>query len=188
MPRERLFGSDVPFMEWCRNNKLLPAWSPDIGWVQTDVDTFIHRYITAVDGVSSRELQVMMEVEVKTRGGDLTPSQRDTYRKKHATIQPSLKWQGQSLRNFGVSILRMSGTSPADSAWMKWCRFKAGQGFETVEKDITEEQLVLLLRFELHPDTLDAKPFRRHHKTNRFFELKKTPLGFVFEREIVKRS
>jgi hypothetical protein len=188
MTRDRLFGSDVPFMAWCRSCKLLPSWSSDCGWVQTDVDTFIHRYLTRVDAQGTRELQPMMEIEVKTRSGSLTESQLDTYRKKHATVIPFLKWRGQLLVNYGVSFVRMDGTSPEDSTWFKWGRFNRSESFDIHWHDITIGKLIQLLRFDLNPDTLSENTFRRHHKTNRVVVSEKTALGFVAERDLVTRS
>lgn len=188
MTRDRLFGSDVPFMAWCRSCSLLPSWSPDCGWVQTDVDTFIHRYLTCVDKQGTREVQPMMELEVKTRSGNLTDSQVDTYRKKHATTIPHLKWNGQTLINYGVSFVRLEGSSPADSVWIKWGRFKRSSLVEISWNDISIEQLIKLMRFELHPDTLCASSYRRHHKTAKVMVSEETPLGFVAERELTTRS
>jgi hypothetical protein len=186
--RDRLFGSDVPFMAWCRSCSLLPSWSPDCGWVQTDVDTFIHRYLTCVDKQGTREVQPMMELEVKTRSGNLTDSQVDTYRKKHATTIPLLKWNWQTLINYGVSFVCLEGSSPADSAWIKWGRFKRSSLVEISWNDISIDQLIKLMRFELHPDTLCASSYRRHHKTAKVMVCEETPLGFVAERELTTRS
>ncbi len=188
MTRDRLFGSDVPFMSWCRSCDLLPSWSTDCGWVQTDVDSFIHRYLTCVDSQGTREVQPMMEIEVKTRSGNLTSSQVDTYRKKHATTIPHLKWKGQTLVNYGVSFVRMDGSSPADSQWLMWGRFKPSACFDVVWHDINIAQLIRLLRFELHPETLAENTFRRHHKTRSIVVAEATALGFVAERELVTRS
>jgi hypothetical protein len=186
--RDRLFGSDVPFMQFVRQCDLLPSYSQDCGWVQTDVDSFIHRYLNRVDKQGTREVQCMMEIEVKTRQGNLTDSQIDTYRKKHATIIPFLKWNRQLLFNYGVSFVRMDGTSPADSQWMKWGRFKRVCTFEIEWRDICLEQLISLLRFDLNPDTLLENKFRRHHKTSTVVVAEQTPLGFVAERDVVNRS
>jgi hypothetical protein len=188
MTRDRLFGSDAPFMSWCRSCKLLPSWSADCGWVQTDVDSFIHRYLTCVDRQGTREVQPMMEIEVKTRSGNLTASQIDTYRKKHATTIPHLKWNGQWLVNYGVSFVRMDGTSPVDSQSMMWGRFKRSSLTEIAWHEIVLEQLIDLLRFELNPDTLAKNSFRRHHKTRKVLVCEETPLGFIADRELTARS
>lgn len=191
MTRDRLFGSDIPLMAWCREKGKtgeLPAYSNECGLVQTDVDAFWHRYKTCIDTLGTRDLQVMMEIEWKTRGGSLTDSQSDTYRKKHAMIVPSLKWHGQELKNFGVTVVRLSGTTPDDSASIMWGRFIRGRASGMNWTDISVDQLLQLMRFDLHPDTFNPHPFRRHHKTRQFQVVEKSALGFEVEREIVQRS
>ena len=191
MTRDRLFGSDIPLMAWCREKGKtgdLPACSQECGWVQTDVDAFLHRYKTCIDSLGTRELQVLMEIEWKTRGGNLTDSQLDTYRKKHATILPSLKWHGQELRNYGVTVVRLSGSTPEDSEWIKWGRFVRGNARDMKWTAVSVEQLLKLMRFELHPDTMNTNPLRRHHKTRMFQEVEKAPLGFEVARDLVQRS
>lgn len=191
MTRDRLFGSDIPLMAWCREKAKtgeLPAYSEECGLVQTDVDAFWHRYKTCLDGSGTRELQVLMEIEWKTRGGNLTDSQEDTYRKKHAMIIPSLKWHGQELKHFGVSIVRLSGTTPDSSEWIKWGRFIRGSVGGINWTDITVRQLLKLMRFDIHPDTMNPKPFRRHHKTGVTQIVEKSALGFEVQRDLVKRS
>ena len=191
MTRDRLFGSDVPVMAWtrekCKTGEL-PASSEECGWVQTDVDAFCHRYKTCVDRLGTRDLQVFMEIEWKTRGGKLTDSQADTYRKKHAMVVRSMMWHGQELKNFGVTVVRISGTTPDDSEWIKWGRFISGQSYGMNWFDISVEQLLKLMRFDMHPDSMTENPFRRHHKTKRFQVVEKCQLGFEVNRDVVHRS
>lgn len=191
MTRDRLFGSDVAVMSWCREKARtgeLPAYSEECGVVQTDVDAYWHRYKTCVDRIGTRELQLFMEIEWKTRGGELTKSQEDTYRKKHATTLPMLRWHGQELRNYGIAVVRLSGTTPDDSEWIKWGRFIGGQVSGVIWSQITVDQLIQLIRFDLHPDTLKQNTFRRHHKTGVIHTIEKSDLGFEVVREIVQRS
>jgi hypothetical protein len=191
MTRDRLFGSDLPLMAWCREKGKtgeLPSYSEECGIVQSDVDAFWHRYKTFVDNTGTRELQVMMEIEWKTRGANLTASQLDTYRKKHAMIVPSLKWHGQELKNYGVSVVRLSGVTPENSDFILWGRFARDSDCEMKYTVINVEQLLKLMRFDLHPDNMHPNPFRRHHKTRTFMEVENCPLGFEIARQIVQRS
>jgi hypothetical protein len=191
MTRDRLFGSDVPLMAWCREKGKtgeLPAYSEECGLVQTDVDAFWHRYKTCIDKMGTRNLQVMMEIEWKTRGGSLTDSQEDTYRKKHAMILPSLKYHGQELKNFGVTVVCLSGTTPEDSKSIKWGRFIRGRASGMKWTEISVDQLLKLMRFDMHPDSMNDNPFRRHHKTHKFQMVEKSALGFEVERELTHRS
>ncbi len=56
MTRSRMFGSDVPFCDWMRSNPELPSYSAShaIGFVATDVDVLVHRYLTKVDSIGTR--------------------------------------------------------------------------------------------------------------------------------------
>jgi hypothetical protein len=144
--------------------------------------------MTSVDNQGTREVQAMMETEVKTRSGNLTQSQVDTYRKKHAMTMPYLQFRGQAIFNYGVSFVRMDRTSPLDSTTLEWGRFNRHSDFQIIWKNIACEQLIKLMRFELNPDTLLANSYRRHHKTRKVLLSEEMPLGFVAERELIARS
>lgn len=187
MTRSRMYGADQPLLAWCRRHKMLPSYSIDFGLAVADVDLTLHRFMTAHDRGGDRLVQAIMEIETKTRGGRCTDSQKDTYAKKHHGRKPAFTFRGQTIFHFGVSILRMSGLSPDDSEWMTWGRF--GKGTDVIhERPISVDQLVLLLRFDLHPDTMGASPFRRHHSKRTVTMTIKTPLGFCVEREHTVRS
>lgn len=191
MTRDRVYGSDTPFLAWCRakgKTGELPSFSSDCGVVVTDVDCTIHRYMSAVDRQGTRELQVLMEIETKTRGAEPTASQIDTYRKKHATTLPHLKWNGQTIVNRGVSVLIFSHTGPSDSPTIQWWRFKRGNTTEIVKNEISVEQLLQLLRCDINPDTLQPNPYRRHHKTSSITTTEVSALGFQVQRHIITRS
>lgn len=188
MARDRIYGEDVAFMSWCRSHPELPSFSKDCGWVQTDVDTVVHRYMTAIDGQGTRDLQCMMEIEVKTRSGMPSPSQEDTLRKKHLCTKTEIFVNGQTVKNFGVTVVSMDGTTPEDSHCIEWCRFDETPPHALKRTSVSVQQFVDLIRFDRHPDTLETKPFRRHHATRSFVELTKVPLGWVEERLIVSRS
>ncbi len=156
--------------------------------VQNDVDAFWHRYKTCIDNLGTRELQVFMEIEWKTRSGMLTDSQADTYRKKHAMMMPHLRWNNQQLVNFGVTIVSISGTTPDNSEVIKWGRFAKNEETAINWTKITVDELLKLMRFDMHPDTFNDDPFRRHHKTRKYKMIEKCELGFEVEREFVHRS
>jgi len=61
------------------------------------------------------------------------------------------------VRHYGYHLLQFEKTCPDDSSWIKWN-----------SKEITEEQLVKLLRFEIHPLTLMPIDARDHHKQKSF--------------------
>lgn len=185
--RQRRFGSDVDFSRWIRSNKALPSFSKDVGFVATDIDYFIHNYLISIDGQGSREVQTLMTVEVKTRNGRPNKSQADTLAKQHFTsFSKQVQMFGsQAIRNFGVSVLCLSGTAPDNSERMMWGRFHRS---ELRWKEIDLQTLDGLLLTKLHPDSLDANPLRRHHKTRAVVVNVRTPLGFDVQKEIVHRS
>lgn len=203
MTRQRMFGSDVPFCDWLRRQASLPSYSSEIGFVATDVDLCIHRYIETVDSMGTREIQSLMHVETKTRGGFPPDSQLDTlykldkiYRKKPSKDERTWPF---TLRHLGVSILIMSGVDPDSSDWMQWVRFKktkSGISRATIGameylgtcRYISKDELLSLLRFDIDPDTFSEKLFRRHHKTRTITETILTPLGFSEEKRITMRS
>lgn len=143
-----------------------------------DVDYIFHRFLTHEDGRGTRDLQYWMIVETKTFCADMDDAQRDTLliadnvlrthpRKRERNAGrftnghsenpiPVRRVIGSGSRNvilFGVHKLRMNGACPASSTWWTWD-----------DKPITYNQLVSLLRFELHPDTLKGDMARRRKR------------------------
>jgi hypothetical protein len=180
-------------MAWLRaQQKELPSYSADVGFVATDVDLFIHRYLTGVqDAMGTRDIQALMMVEVKTRGGSVQDSQRDTLAKIHACCgMREVDYYGQILRHFGVSFLFLSGTTPDDSDEIIWGRFdrKKADRQHIKCKGITRERLFELLRFDRHPDNMSTRAFRRHHLTRELEQVVKAPLGFEYLLKVKKRS
>ncbi len=190
MVRQRVFGSDVDFMNWLRSHdELFPSSNAHDAYVATDVDFFWHQYMTKVDVQGTRDIQAMMMIEVKTRGGNPTAAQLDTLFKIHIamTAKRSLKVRNRVVRNLGVAILKLSGTCPDDSDNLWWGRFNADG--ELKWQVITFKQLVQLLQFALHPDNLNNKtPFRRHHKVGYYIAKERTPLGFEIDKVVTVRS
>ncbi len=187
MTRPRIYGSDTAFCAWMRRQESLPSFSRECGFVALDNDLTIHRYLTGIqDSLGTRDIQSMLHLEVKTRDGDPTKSQRDTLRKKHL-FRGEKKHRGQIVRWWGVYFLKMSGMSPDDSTSMQWGIFRH-QSDIVSWRDIDRETLLKLLRFELHPGNLTSQPFRRHHLTREYSIEETTPLGFSVERIIQRRS
>lgn len=57
------------------------------------------------------------------------------------------------VRHYGYHLLQFEKTCPDDSSWIRW------DG-----KEITADQMVALLRFEIHPLTFMPMDARDHHK------------------------
>lgn len=159
---------------WIRGH---PSLKSADGIVRFDGDILLHRYLIATDKRGARDIQALMFIEAKAFGAVLTDCQRDTLslwsqvlrnrrknihrgpRGRHATDHCPLATAyshkfGRSIRLklFGGHLLRLSHGDPPSSEWIEW------DG-----KRISEDQLVLLLRFELDPDSLRPIDWRRRY-------------------------
>lgn len=191
MTRERAYGSDTAFCAWMRNCPDLPSYSPDFGFTASDNDITVHRYLTSVDRVGTREVQGIMQIEIKTRQGKPSASQMDTLSKVNL-FSGSKKIGGVQVTFFGVFVLVLSGTTPDDSEALWW----GGIPKMTIITNasslkwnrVDKSMLVKLLRFERHPRDLSEVAFRRRHKTSEIVIVETSPLGYQYERKITHRS
>lgn len=163
---------ETAFGRWIRNN---PKMRSNEGYCVTDLDMTISEYKTVHQFKSgySRDFQLLMDIEIKTMGADVSPAQRDTLhirnqlmRNRRQTPTKGLFFQAGNanevfsvmngrkiiVRCYGVHLLRFSGLGPDDSEWISWD-----------QKTITVDQLTGLLRFDLDPDTLTPIDLRNHH-------------------------
>jgi hypothetical protein len=160
---------ETSFGRWIRNNKELDSKQ---GYCVIDQDYWIHRFKT----FRGKDYQLIMMVEIKTLGSDLTDAQRDTLhivnqitRNRRQTPTKNLKFQSDdcyvskvfsyvsqkriSLRAYGAHVLRFSGLGPDDSEWIMWDK-----------QPISTTLLTDILKFDLDPDDI-SKPLdlRYHH-------------------------
>lgn len=189
-PRIRVFGEDLPFTAWMRNNPKLPVFAPNLGFVASDVDVCIHTYKKSVDSVGTRELQCIADLEVKSRNGEPRSSQADTLFKKHKLMRRDIRWNGQVIRGYGVSFVSLSHTTPKDSEIIRWGRFDPGKDSpdSIVWRKVKVKTLESLMRFELDPDTLRPIDYRRHHKTSNMTVIETTELGLKVPAFVTTRS
>jgi len=153
--------NETDFERWMRNSSDLDSRSAGI--VRFDVDVLLHKYKTLIDNASSRDVQFMMFVEVKTMMAEPSESQIDTLsllnnvlRNRQVNMHHTPRKQmGGQLRKvyshakkkevrlylFGGHLLQISGTDPVNSDRMLWDR-----------KPITAADLIRILRFEVNPD------------------------------------
>src|SRR3990167_368870 len=160
--------AESAFSSWVRDH---PQMDSANGHAVCDIDCDVQQIISH----KFKDVEVMMLIEIKTRGADLTASQRDTLamynqlvRNRRATPTKKVRWQSGTapllaystqkqrrvwVRMLGCHVLRLSGTSPGDSTWMKW----DGQ---LVDMRV----LIGLLQGRLDPDTLAPLSARSHHR------------------------
>ena len=190
MTRPRIYGEDTPFGRWMRLHPDLD--SRQIGLSVTDADFSIHSYKDNIDGEGGRTVQLMFDLEVKTRNARPPDWQKQTKffehqllnqrRRLHCNLQHDIK----SVWHFGQFFVFMDGEAPDTSTRIIWGRFddKGRIG----EHEISTGILVNVLRFDLRPDTLQPLSLRRHHKTHKIVEAFCWPLGFYDERILTRRS
>ena len=167
-------SQETAFERWMRGQEELDS---KFGLVRFDLDVLIHRYMTPTDKRSTRDIQCLMAVEVKTHNGQLRPAQRDTFsmlsqvlrnrktnihHKKrglhlcdHTPISKAFsRMLGKrvTLRMFGMHLLTLSGNDPTDSASIVWDN-----------RQIDPATLTKLLRFDIDPDSLREMDWRRRY-------------------------
>lgn len=179
-------------MEWIRNHPELPSYSMNHGRTVNDVDFLIHQYMTSVDSTGSREIQLMMHIETKSRGGKPDQSQTDTLFKEHMMKHNPSRGKmicGKQVRHHGVAVLSMSGTNPDNSLKIEWGRFHSfGPTPLITYREITKDMLVGILTFRMDPDTFCETEYRRHHKTRIVEKVERQPLGFAVTIQETMRS
>jgi len=169
--------TESEFGRWMRHHPQLESMD---GIVCFDLDILMHRYKHITDGKGDRSIQCVMFIEIKSEMTPPTASQRDTLymidqvmRNRRKTVNSTPRAQAQrfdgtdprhltkvwsamlkrdvTLQMYGGHLLQLDHTSPANSKQMVWDK----------KHDITHDQLIGLLRFEIDPDdpsrTLDHR-------------------------------
>lgn len=175
-------GGGTPFGEWLRANPQLDSINHHVS--VTDVDMWVHKYCPRAERRRPDNildfLDLLMMVEIKTFNSDLSYAQRDTlgvveqYMRKPSirknartgprrhTVQLAetrithLLRVKRPMRWYGVHLLQLSSAAPNTSDVILWDK-----------KQISEDQLVGLLRFDFDPDYPSRRiDTRRHHVVN----------------------
>ena len=163
--------AETSFGRWIRNNPELDSIKDKI--VVQDQDYWIEKY----QDNGTKSFKLLVGVEIKTMGAQLTDAQRDLLhilnqlmRNRKQTPTKGVKWQAGPginvvyslmhkckvrLRSFGMHVLIFSGLGPDDSDSILW------DG-----KPIDAEILTKILRFDLDPDTLKPLDLTSHHRTH----------------------
>ena len=157
---------ETDFERWMRNSRDLD--SRKAGIVRFDLDILLHKYLTLEDGKSTREIQCMMFVEVKTFMATPSPAQVDTLSMLNQTmrnrkinihktprpqsigaprkVKSKLLNREVTLKMFGGHLLQLDSSAPDNSSLILWDY-----------KEIDLQQLFELLRFERDPDSPNIK-------------------------------
>lgn len=193
MTRVRVFGEDVPFCAWIRRQPDLD--SRTLGLTVNDIDLTLHRYKSHVDGLGTRDVQFLMNVEVKTRGALPDFSQRETLWFTHQRLRtngiqkmkPVYGSSGHKLVwHFGVFVLSLSGQDPDDSKHIEWLAFNEDGKLKGVL--VTTDELRAILGMTVDPQTQRKIDLRRHHKTTVLTRMEPTALGFEVATIVTSRS
>lgn len=186
----RGYGEESAIGRWIRNNPDIPSRGTETAHAVTNTDFQIHAYMQSVDGYGcgTREVQSLMRIEFKTHGAMPCGWQVDTLFKEHCGVKHGrgYKVKGHVIINHGVFFCVCSGTSPSDSDWIKWGRFRSDGSIDW--QNVTPCELTGILRFDLHPKTLRRQWLRRHHKKSVIHKVVEMPLGFEVDEMITKRS
>ena len=162
---------DIPLedeiSDWIRHHPKLRSGD---GFTFMDKDLICHRFKTT----HGREFQCLMFIEFKSLGRQLDDTQRDTMhmtnqmfrtdcttptkkRKTHTCETSNRVWSAKSkqwvaVKAFGFHLVRMNGRTPDSSTQILWDK-----------REITKDDLVALLQFNLNPDSLHPMNWRIHH-------------------------
>ena len=184
----RRYGQSCDYLKWVNENPHLPSRVGEVRLGVQDVDVLLHVFMTAIDKIGCRDLQIFTIQEVKTRNGEPDNSQRDTWWKQdlflhNQTIQDP---EGSLLWHRGVFIVSLEGTFPKEGEIIRWGKYL--QNGSIFYRNINPEQLTLLIRGDLHPDTFQKETHRRHYATKVIAAQTFAELGFPIFEKIIKRS
>ena len=198
MVRQRFYGEDSPFGRWLRMQGVskdgkpanLPSNHVDFGLTASDVDFVLRNWKRKS---SYQWIQSTMLIEIKTRGAEIKFPQ-DALMNNLSMFAGDRNAGKFHVRFWGWFGLRLSGECPSTSEKIIWCGYKwktrvGGCDMESYfEKEISEEFLIGICRFDVNPCSLRPwKPESSHHGSRLLVEKEKTELGFEVEKTIRKK-
>ena len=134
-----------------------------------DIDFIWHQWFDRKDRIGERTVNHFMLIEEKSRGADLAMHQRDSMWMLHQCMEfcDSQRLKVKTVRGdivavkwWGYHKLRYSGQTPDQSDWIEWDKTQ-----------VTIDELLAILRYELHPIELTPLDDDRRHHANRQMEL-----------------
>ena len=181
---------DQPFSDWLRRHPKLDSVKRGID--VTDVDFVFHKYKSQVDGIGTRKVKLMLDVEVKTWGAKPRPGQAETLFFRHQLLNSrgmlhSIISGKTTVWHFGQFVTMLNGGSRPDMCKsIEWGVFNPS-GLLAF-KHISEDELVRVLGFHIRPDNFEKLTLRRHHKTQEFGYIETQDMMFPIAKHIIKRS
>lgn len=196
MTAPRRHGEDTPFGKWVRDQEGLESRQCSMNLC--DVDMLFQKYRTDIDtgeaaGLDPRDVQLCMLVEVKTFDVEPNEHQREILFYHHQLLRTKrrLRRIGNlpmvSVWHYGVFVLRLRGTRPEEGAPMLWGQFDKHGGLAWTRISRVW-QLIEILGFNWHPDTLQPLRLRRHHKNAPLVCQETTAIGITVPTLVTKRS
>ncbi len=190
-PRRFAYGEER-FSAWLRTQPEIDSLKK--GLTVQDIDYCFHKYRTNVDRLGTRDVQLMMFVELKCMDALPNPSQHESLFFWHQWLARPLgkhveRLEGKgkvALWHFGIFVLRLPRFSPEESDHFHWGTFQSNGQIRW--RRGTMPDLLALLAFERRPDTWQPLTLRRHHATRAVMITEHTPLGFTVERPFIVRS
>lgn len=189
MTTYRRYGEDTPFGKWVREQKLLD--SHQFSFTVNDADWMFHKFATRLNGGSTRDLQLMMFVELKTNAQEPNRSQHETLFFLHQLLKNKLRLKKPggarvAVWHYGVFVLSLLSDHPSDVG-DRWGRFS--ESGELCWSPIANKNtLIDLLGFGIDPVTLVRVDTRLHHKSNKLTRQIETEIGLLTEETIWSRS
>ena len=192
MTKPAFDGRDKPFSDWLRQHPKLDSTlcSLDV----TDIDFAFHKYRSNVDGLGTREIKLILDLEVKTFGKIPPKPQLETLYFRHqllatkSQLMSNVRNQKLTVWHFGQYILIIhDGLRPDDCSKLEWCQFDSFGRLNNTT--IQDHKLIKLLGFVIRPDNFAPLSLRRHHKTKVYgYVDRSNDLLFPIAKYITQRS
>ena len=192
MTKPSFDGRDKPFADWLRRHPNLDSnlYSLDV----TDIDFAFHKFKSNIDGLGTRDVKLMFDLEIKTFSKIPPRPQLETLYFRHQLLAKSsklisnIKNQKLTVWHFGQYILIIhNGDRPNECEKLEWCQFDKGGKLKNAI--ISEQKLIEILGFVIRPDNFALLTLRRHHKTNAIgYVDRSADLLFPIAKHIIKRS
>jgi len=184
-------GRDKPFSDWLRNQPDLD--SIERGIDLTDIDFVFHKYKSQVNGIGTRKVKLMLDIEVKSFGAKPEPAQAETLFFRHQLLNrkkmlySSMSGKIITVWHFGQFITVLNdGKRPDKCKSIEWGIFDPRGKINF--KVISERKLIKILGFYIRPDNFERLSLRRHHKTSEFGYVERENVLFPMAKFIIKRS